>query len=96
MTFKEDINKRINEFFKNSQRVIEILNVLNVEREHERIIRCILILSDGDYDAVREWVKKANQDYRNIIWYAEYDNRNVRKFNFNYPINEQRPYSYKE
>ncbi len=96
MKFKEDIKNRISEFFKEPNRVFEILNGLNVEREHERIIRCILILSEGDYDAVREWVKKANQDYRNIIWYAEYDNRNVRKFNFNYPINRQEPYSYKE
>lgn len=93
---KKDILEIIQANFKDPERVINLLDVISVRQEKDRIIRSILILSDGDYDSVREWVKKANSDYRNIIFYAEYDNRNVRKYNFSYPVDEQLPYSYKE
>ncbi len=93
---KKDIQERIQKYFNDPENIINLLNALTVDRERDRVIRCILILSDGDYDSVKEKIKTANSDYRNIIWYAEYDNRNVRKFNFNYPIDEQIPYSYKK
>ena len=95
MDIPEDINNWIYKIFSNAGNVHSLLNKLEC-KERNRVMRCCLMLSDQDTDALSEWIKKANIDYRNIIWYAEYDNRNVRKFNYNYPIQSQIEYSYKE
>jgi|GEM_PF-6737367 len=96
MSFPSDISEHIKEHFRDPNRVYKILDNLVVNKEELRIIRSILMLSDSDYDSVKAWVKSANEDYRNVIFYAEYDNRNIRKFDYNNPINKQVAYAYKE
>jgi hypothetical protein len=96
MTYAPDIEARIDAQFKDGQRVRELLSSVAPQKEEARILRCILVLSDSDYDSVAAWVKKANTDYRDLIWYAEYDNREVRKYDFARSFDEQVPYSYPE
>lgn len=87
MTFAPDIEARIDRRFKDSTCARMLLAGLTVRPdEQDRVIRCILELSDSDYDALAAWVKKANTDYRDIIWFAEYDNRDVRKHDFSRPF----------
>ena len=93
MNLPADIEIRIKERFDDPNRVYDLLKNLENQNEEIRVIRCILELSDSDYDSVDAWVKKANEDYRNILWYAEYDNRNVRKYDFSEPFSSQKPYA---
>jgi hypothetical protein len=95
MPYSPDIEARINSRFKDGARVRALLSQLSTQGDEERVVRCVLELSDGDYDSVAAWVKTANADCRNVIGFAEYDTRNVRKFNFTYPMDSQAPYSYK-
>ena len=67
---ENDINDRIVSDYKDADRVYKILSNLRIEKERNRIIRCILMLSEGDYDAAKACVDKANKDYRDLIWYV--------------------------
>lgn len=96
MSHAADIEARIDSRFKDGSRVRDLLAQLLNQKEEERVVRCILELSDSDYDSVAAWVKSANTDYRDVIWSAEYDNRNHRRFNFAFPLDSQIPYSYEE
>lgn len=96
MAYPSHIEARIDAQFTDGWRVRNLLEEVRPCDEHARIVRCILTLSDSDYDSLSAWVKKANTDYRDILWYAEYDNRNVRKHNFAHPFDAQVPYSYSE
>ena len=92
---KADIRNWIVKYFTDIERVKTILSKLDVPGiEKDRALRCILYLSDHDYDSLECWVKKANQDRRDIYYLAEYDNRNERKWNFNNAFDKQYPYQY--
>lgn len=87
MAFARDIEARIAARFKDFSRAQALLASVTVRAdERDRVIRCILELSESDHDSLEAWVKKANVDYRDIIWYAEYDGRNVRKHDFSQPF----------
>ncbi len=97
MHFSVDIDKRIKQDYKNFHKAYDFLATLRVpEVEKERIIRCILYLSEGVLDSLSTWVKKANVDSRDVIFYAEYDNRDERKWNFNIPFNQQDEYQFRK
>jgi hypothetical protein len=51
--------------------------------ERNRVIRCIVYLVAGDTQRTSHYVGVANQDYRDVIYWAEYDSddRKVRDFN---------------
>ena len=51
--------------------------------ERDRVIRCIIHLSAGDPQRVSYYLGIATQDYRDVIYWAEYDkdDRRVRDFN---------------
>jgi hypothetical protein len=39
----------------------------------DRIVRCVLELAHGDIDLLRHCVEQAVKDYRDVIYWAEYD-----------------------
>jgi hypothetical protein len=93
---KDDIEKRIRDFFSDIEKVKNILQKLTVPKEErDRVIRCILYLSDGDNDSLDEWVSKANEDRRDIFMFAEYDKHFERKWNFNVEFDKQCEYEYR-
>jgi hypothetical protein len=54
--------------------------------ERIRVARCVLHLAEGDLDQLGNIQEAACQDYRDVIWWAEYDhpdapNVQVRDFN---------------
>jgi len=96
MNYSKDIKTRIIKYFSDIQRVNSILSRLEApDSEHERAIRCILYLSDSDYDSLESWVETANIDIRNVYYLAEYDNRDERKWNFNLPFDKQSAYQFR-
>jgi hypothetical protein len=93
---KADIEKRIRDYFPDAEKVSSIFEKLTApEEERDRVIRCILYLSDNDYDSVEYWVSKANEDRRDVYFYAEYDNRSERRWNFNVEFDKQCEYEYR-
>ena len=57
--------------------------------EFTRVARCVLHLAESDLEAFRNMHKAACQDYRNVIWWAEYDhpaNPDNQLRDFNQPL----------
>ena len=60
--------------------VSKILNILNglvvvgTERTMARVKLAVLKLSNGDMDALKSFIKEANDDFRDVIGTAEYPN----------------------
>jgi hypothetical protein len=50
--------------------------------EISRISRCVLHLADGALSKLRYFLKLAQEDYRDVILFAEYDRNNQRIRNF--------------
>lgn len=97
--YAEDIERWISERFKEPARAKAALmqvSGLKPDSLRERVVRCILSLSESDYDSVATWAKKASQNQVYVIGLAEYDNREVRRYNFNHGLYSQQPYSYDE
>ncbi|RYY76180.1 MAG: hypothetical protein EOO52_01260 [Gammaproteobacteria bacterium] len=97
--FEADIEKWILEKYKNPQRaklLLEPLLRLDTAVSKSRIVRCVLVLAESDYDSLDVYVSKAMVDFRDIIWMSEYDNRNVRRYDFDVSLYEQESYKYEE
>ena len=94
---KADIIRRISNSFSSTEKVKSIIEKLNVPlEEKDRVIRCVLYLSDSDYDSLERWVKVANCDRRDVYYFAEYDNRSERKWNFSIAFDKQQAYQYRD
>jgi hypothetical protein len=91
--FEDDIEVWIKNKYSDANRAKEIIMPLleiNTEINHSRIIRCALYLSKSDYDSLTSYTTKALDDPRNVLWWAEYDNRNVQKRDFNKSFTKQK------
>ena len=94
---KADIEKRIKNNFSDIVKAEQIISKLSVPSdEMDRVIRCVLYLSDSDYDSLKSWVRKANIDRRDVYFFAEYDNRSERKWNFSKEFYKQTEYQYRD
>lgn len=94
---KADIEKMIKSNFTDIDKAGRIISKLSVPSdEMDRVIRCVIYLSDGDYDSLESWVKTANIDRRDIYFFAEYDNRSERKWNFSKEFDKQTEYQYRD
>ena len=78
-----DIIQRLHGDFPESDRpsVVEALETYR-GAEPDRVWRCILYLAGGALESVGYFVDAANADYRDVIYWAEYDanDRRVRDF----------------
>jgi hypothetical protein len=52
----------------------------------DRMIRCLLFVSQGDLDKLEQAIALAKQDYRDLIVAAEYDGSENHIRNFNHPF----------
>ena len=87
----QDIKNRIiRDFSRNEVASVEDLLDQYDGRESDRVIRCIVHLSNGSYEKLKVSVETANMDYRDIILFAEYDLKNQKINDFTKPfvINE--------
>jgi squalene cyclase len=91
--FEDDIEVWIKNKYPDTDKAKEIIEPLlgiDTAINISRIIRCALYLSDSDYDSLVSYTNKALDDPRNVLWWAETDNRNVQKRDFNYSFTEQK------
>lgn len=89
----EDVISKIrNEYSNNDNQefIINSLVQLGVDWEFKsaRIPRCILFLSKGDFDAFKNNLKSAETDWRDIIYWAEYDTNENQIYDFNKTFEE--------
>jgi|NorSeaMetagenome_1021524.scaffolds.fasta_scaffold147816_1 hypothetical protein len=81
------IQKILSEYPNNKQQefVTKSLIKLGVKWEFQsaRIPRCILFLSKGNLELFKKNLKYAETDWRDIIYWAEYDSNDIQVFDFN-------------
>ncbi len=59
--------------------------------ESARVVRCVLHLADGNLDELERMHEASQKDWRDVIWWAEYDhpqNPEVRIRDFNQTFGE--------
>ena len=49
-----------------------------IPADHPRVIRCVLHLAEGRLDELAHQVQNAIEDYRDVIFWAEYEDRQAR------------------
>ena len=79
----EDIARRVNSEFAQPDRAPVVLALEAYDGpEPDRVRRCILHLASGALEKVSHFVEAASADYRDVIYWAEYDkdDRRVRDF----------------
>ena len=82
--YPADVERWISEKFKDPTRALDALVPVSgfPDLLRDRVIRCILVLSNSDYDSVAAWSKRASEDHEYVIWLAETNTRNDRRNNF--------------
>ena len=88
---KKDTLKKISTDFKNPEEVIGILSEMelkNKESVSERIYRAIIFLSEGNIEKLHHFIELYFEDYRDLIWQAEYEDPEVQKYDFNKSFSE--------
>ena len=53
-----------------------------------RVLRCVLHLAGGDLDLVDQYSESVRQDWRDVIYWAEYDQDESRLRDLNQPFDE--------
>ncbi len=89
----EDVTTKIRKEYSNPDHqefIINSLVKLSVDWEFKsaRIPRCILFLSKGDFEAFKENLKNAETDWRDVIYWAEYNSEDNQIYNFNKTFEE--------
>jgi hypothetical protein len=84
----EDINKKIISDFeeKNFDIVSKLLLSLNEQGNSDRIVRCVLYLAKGKLHDLEYYKEQALMDWRDVIYWAEYDSSGLRVRDFNLPF----------
>ncbi len=66
---------------------IELLELLVSEvGSQPRVLRCVVFLSCGDLAMLVYYADRARSDWRDVIYWAEYDEQNRHVRNFNRPF----------
>jgi hypothetical protein len=77
----EDIIEKISRDFKNHDEAELALTVLtdfveeNQDISNDRILRCMVFVANGDIATLEQAIELAKIDYRDLIVWAEYDDK---------------------
>ena len=91
--YEDDIEVWIKNKYSDADKAKEIIKPLlsiDTAMSIPRIIRSALYLSESDYDSLASYTKKALDDPRNVLWWAECDNSNIQKRDFNFSFSKQK------
>jgi len=90
-----DIQKRIDADFgpngakgvaANLERFVAAFRTKYKHHPGDRVIRCVLQLAEGKVPDLEHYMKSALQDWRDVIYWAEYTKDEVRIFDFDLPF----------
>jgi hypothetical protein len=73
-------NERKAEIIRSVEEFEEKFTGVYKEKPSPRIIRCILQLAEADTDKLSYYLKQALSDWRDVIYWAEYDSEDNRIF----------------
>jgi hypothetical protein len=83
----EDIDKRLRSDFGVDAELAreELDGLLGIASDAAltRIARCVVHLANRELDKLSHFVESARQDWRDVIWWAEYDGKEERLRDFN-------------
>ena len=68
--------------------ILESLETMNHAPPSDRVLRSIVFLAQGDRNKLSHFIDLAYRDYRDLLWQAEYENPEVRKYDFNKSFDE--------
>ena len=91
----QDISDKLNRDFEDSEEAALALSVLadfmegNQELSVDRILRCIVFVANGDLDLLDKAIELAKIDYRDLIVWAEYDEKRERVRDLSAPFSEE-------
>jgi hypothetical protein len=91
----QDILDKLNRDFEDSEEAALALSVLadfveeNQELSVDRILRCIVFVANGDLDLLDKAIELAKIDYRDLIVWAEYDEKRERIRDLSLPFSEE-------
>ncbi|MFD2567339.1 hypothetical protein [Pseudotenacibaculum haliotis] len=89
----EEMRIRFDSDFNNANKILtEYLNKYDYLNS-DRIIRCVIFLANDEIQSFKSFLESAKGDPRDVIWWAEYDNRdslnnNKRVRDFSKPFKE--------
>ena len=92
MMLARDIWGKVNKDFETPEEAALALSVLadfvaqNQEFSSDRILRCIVFVANGDLNRLEKAIDLAREDYRDLIVWAEYDEKNQRVRDFSNPF----------
>lgn len=92
--FGNDIQKRIETDFGSSapsvveelEKFIESFRKVAGTHPGDRVVRCIVHLSEGKRENISHYIKAALGDPRDVMYWAEYDEKEKRIHDFNMPF----------
>ena len=90
-TLPQDVVDRAETLFgEQGKKVCEQLGRLSADLElnSARVLRCILHLSQGDPVKLKHYTDVAQTDWRDVIYWAEYDEQDQRIRDFDQPFGE--------
>jgi len=79
-----DILGKVNKDFETPEEAALALSVLadflvqNQELSSDRLVRCIVFVANGDLNRLEQAIDLAKKDYRDLIVWAEYDDKDER------------------
>ena len=89
MTLPDDVLRAIGQFPDDERDLLRILldEVLRATATTEgaRVVRCVLWLGT-DFAKLEHYARAAKTDYRDVIWWAEYDGGETQLRDFTKPI----------
>ena len=84
MMLARDIWGKVNKDFETPEEAALALSVLadfvdqNQELASDRLLRCIVFVAKGDLNRLEKAIDLAKEDYRDLIVWAEYDEKSKR------------------
>ena len=92
MILARDIWGKVNKDFETPEEAALAFSVLadfvdqNKKLSSDRIVRCIVFIANGDLNRLEKAIDLAREDYRDLIVWAEYDEKNERVRDFSNPF----------
>lgn len=86
LLLKSDISARLKGDFGGAAGSIANALAAYTGPETDRVLRCIVSLAAGDAERIGHFVEAAKTDYRDVIYWAEYDESDGRVHDFTSPF----------
>lgn len=85
-----DIRARVASDFQlaDHEQALEILQRLgdDLDGDNARVLRCVVFLSRGELPLLVHYADRARCDWRDVVYWAEYDEKGRQASDFNRPI----------